>query len=343
MYDNIFISVICPVYNEQAYIESFLDSIIAQDFPQNNTEVFIIDGGSNDSTVKIIKKYIFKYKFIKYLNNIDRFQVYAMNIGIKASKGDYIIRLDAHSVYPKDYFSSLIKTAVNLSADNVGGICETLPANDTLIPKSISLAMSHPFGVGNSMFRIGSKDIIQTDTVPFGCYKSSVFDLIGYFDTDLKRNEDDEFNARLINNGGKIFLNPDIVVKYFGRDSILKTSMMFYQYGFFKPLVNIKTKSITTVRQIIPLLFVLFLTIGSIFSFFNASIFIIYTLSILIYFFLSFIISFFLAFKNKKFMLFLLLPITFLVIHLSYGWGYLLGLVSFNLLKKNTYYASVTR
>ena len=340
---DIFISVICPVYNEEAYIESFLDSIIAQDFPQNNMEVFIIDGESNDSTVNIIKKYIFKYKFIKYLNNTDRFQVYAMNIGIKASNGNYIIRLDAHSVYPKDYFSSLIKTAVNLNADNVGGICETLPANDTLISKSISLVMSNSFGVGNSMFRIGSKDIIQTDTVPFGCYKSSVFDLIGYFDTDLKRNEDDEFNARLINNGGKIFLNPDIVVKYFGRESISKMSMMFYQYGFFKPLVNIKTKSITTVRQIIPLLFVCFLIIGSIFSFFTASIFILYIIPILIYFFLAFIISFFLAYKNKRFVLFLLLPITFLVVHVSYGWGYLLGLVSFNLLKKNTNHASVTR
>lgn len=343
MKSNIFISVICPVYNEEKYITKFIDSIIAQDYDQNNMEVFIIDGKSNDNTVNIIDDYCSKYQFIKYFNNVERYQVYAMNIGIKASKGDYIIRLDAHSVYPKNYFSLLIQTSKNLNADNVGGVCKTLPANDTLIAKAIAIAMSHPFGVGNSMFRIGSKNIIETETVPFGCYKRSIFETIGYFDKELKRNEDDEFNVRLLNNGGKIFLNPDIVIKYYGRDSFSKMSLMFYQYGFFKPLVNIKTKSITTIRQIIPLLFVLFLIIGSIFFLLNSYIFILYLLLLLVYLFLAFIISFLLAYKNKSFNLFFLLPITFVLIHLSYGCGYLLGLFNFKILKKSTFDVSVTR
>lgn len=125
MKSNIFISVICPVYNEEKYITKFIDSIIAQDYDQNNMEVFIIDGKSNDNTVNIIDDYCSKYQFIKYFNNVERYQVYAMNIGIKASKGDYIIRLDAHSVYPKNYFSLLIQTSKNLNADNVGGVCKT--------------------------------------------------------------------------------------------------------------------------------------------------------------------------------------------------------------------------
>ncbi len=343
MSSDIFISVICPVYNEETYIKLFLDSIIAQDFPHNMMEVFIVDGESNDNTVNVIKNYCSKYSFIKYMNNIERYQVYAMNIGIKASKGDYIIRLDAHSVYPINYFSSLVKSALELNADNIGGICKTVPANVTVVAKCIALVMSHPFGVGNSMFRIGSNNIIQTDTVPFGCYKRSVFDSIGYFDTELKRNEDDEFNARLLKNGGKIFLNPAIVVVYFGRDSLMKMSMMFYQYGFFKPLVNIKNKSLTTVRQIIPLMFLLFLVFGFLFSFINGFILISYLLIIMIYLILLFSISFFLALKNNSLYMIFLLPITFVMVHLSYGWGYLLGIFSFNILKRKNSFVSITR
>ena len=260
---RVFITIICPVYNEEKYIKIFLDSVIAQDFPQSNMEIFIIDGESDDNSFKLIKEYCSKYEFIKYFNNPNRFQAYAMNIGIKASKGDYIIRLDAHSVYPKNYFSLLIKTALEFNSDNVGGICRTLPPNNTNVAKSIAVAMSDSLGVGNSIFRIGSGKIIKTDTVPFGCYKRNVFDLIGFFDTDLKRNEDDEFNLRLLNFGGTIFLNPNIVIDYFVRDNLFKMSKMFFQYGFFKPLVNIKNKSISSIRQFVPLFFVIFLIFGS--------------------------------------------------------------------------------
>jgi glycosyltransferase involved in cell wall biosynthesis len=340
---TIFISVICPVYNEEKYISKFIDSIIAQDYNHNNMEVFLIDGGSTDDTVNIVKEYCSKYHFLTYLNNPETYQVFAINKGIKASKGDYIIRLDAHSVYPSNYFSSLLKSALELNADNIGGICKTVPANDTNIAKSIALTMGHPFGVGNSMFRIGTNKIIETDTVPFGCYKRSVFDSIGYFDEELKRNEDDEFNARLLKNGGKIFLNPEIVVDYYGRDSLSKISMMFYQYGFFKPLVNYKCKSITTIRQIVPLLFVLFLIFGFIFSFTNKFILLSYLIILLIYLVLSFTTSFFLALKNKNFYLIFLMPLTFFLAHLSYGWGYLLGLFSFNVLNKKNSFVSITR
>ena len=127
--------------------------------------------------------------------------------------------------------------------------------------KAIAVGMSHPLGVGNSHFRIGSAEDRWVDTVPFGCYRREVFDRIGLFDEELVRNQDDELNLRLIKQGGRILLSPQIVCKYFARDSLGKLWRMYYQYGYFKPLVVRKVGGVMTLRQLAPPLFVLGLTV----------------------------------------------------------------------------------
>ena len=126
------LSVICPIYNEEKYIAKCIDSILAQDYPKDDLEVIFVDGMSKDRTREIVAEYIGKYPFIRLIDNPDRIVPPAMNIGIKASVGDIIVRLDAHAVFPQNYFSELVKNLHKLDADNVGGVCRTLPINDTL-------------------------------------------------------------------------------------------------------------------------------------------------------------------------------------------------------------------
>ena len=110
----------------------------------------------------------------------------------------------------------------------------------------VAVGMSHPLGVGNSYFRIGAAADRWVDTVPFGCYRREVFDRIGLFDEELVRNQDDELNLRLIKHGGRILLSPRIVCKYYARDSLAKLWRMYYQYGYFKPLVVRKLGGVMT-------------------------------------------------------------------------------------------------
>ena len=78
--------------------------------------------------------------------------------------------------------------------------------------RAVAFGMSHPLGVGNSHFRIGTTEDRWVDTVPFGCYRREVFDRIGLFDEELVRNQDDELNLRLIRRGERItMLSPRIV------------------------------------------------------------------------------------------------------------------------------------
>ena len=329
------LSVICPVYNEQKYINNCIESILTQDFPLEHLEVLFIDGMSSDNTREIINSFARKFNFVKLLDNPDNIVPHALNIGIKASVGDIIIRIDAHCDYPNNYFSSMIYYLNNLKADNVGGSIITKPANSSTIAKAIAIALSHPFGVGDSFFRIGCKKIKAVDTVPFGCFRRTLFDRIGFFDIDLVRNQDDEFNARIIKNGGRIFLIPNIEINYYSREQVSKVRQMFYQYGLFKPLVNRKIGAAATLRQFIPMLFI-FGTIISAFigMFIKPSLIIGFSL-VIFYIILSLSFSTIEAIRQKKIQHLYLLPYVFLILHISYGWGYIIGVIRFLVLRKN--------
>ena len=328
------LSVICPIYNEEKHIAACLDSILRQDFPKEELEVLLVDGMSTDRTREIVQQYTEQYPFIFLLDNPKRIVPTGLNIAIRVAKGDVIIRLDAHAIYPDNYFSVLVDKLYALNADNVGGLCRTLPAKETPVCEAIAAALSSPFGMGDSHFRIGTNKEMQVDTVPFGCFRREVFDKIGYFDEELIRNQDDEFNGRIIKFGGHIYLIPSVVCDYYGRDSIGKVSKMFYQYGLFKPLVNKKLGNPATVRQFFPFFFVLGLMIGFVLSFVHKLFLILYVAVLALYILLS---AYFSIRQVKGLKRIVLLMVTFLVIHVSYGWGYLRGMI--NLLLKKSFTA----
>ena len=285
-----------------------------------------MDGMSNDKTRDIIVSYTKKYPFIKMLDNPKTVVSYAMNTGIKASKGDIIIRLDGHVEYPTNYFSALVKNLTELDADNVGAVCETLPCGSSSKELAIAGALSSSFGMGNSYFRIGCNEVRRVDTVPFGCFKREVFYKVGLYDNELIRNQDDELNGRIIKNGGKIYLIPSIVTKYYARDKISKVSKMFYQYGLYKPLVNKKLGSPTTIRQFFPLAFVLGLFIGAGLSCLSFIVALLYATVLLLYLFLACSFTFKSIVKTGRWKLILYQPFIYFTIHVSYGWGYLIGI-----------------
>lgn len=333
-----FISIIIPCRNEEKFIENVLDSIIYSDYPLENLEIIIVDGLSNDKTRELIKIFQNQYEQIILIDNPEKTVPYAMNYGISQAKGEILIRLDAHAIYPKNYISQLVYYSRRLDADNVGGFLETLPANDSLMARSIALSLSSPFGVGNAEYRIQSnkdKEFFETDTVPFGCYKKEVFGKIGLYDEDLIRNQDNELNERLKKAGGKIYVIPSLVIKYYARENYTKLCKMMFQYGYFGPLVDMKLKRPTRLRRYIPAFFVLSLIIPFLFSFFLSNFYILSLVSFGLYFSANTFFSIKEANKADKI---LLAPYIFtanLISHMGYGIGYLKGLIDFPILKRH--------
>ena len=320
------LSVICPIYNEEKYIVTFLDSVLQQDFCRDDMEVLLVDGMSRDKTRLIISQYIDKYPFLRLLDNPERTAPCAMNVGIKEAKGDISIRLDAHALYPYNYFTTLVSKLYELNADNIGCLLNTDVLNKT--PKTLAIreVLSNKFGVGNSSFRTGVTSACEVDTVPFGCWRREVFQKYGFYDKRLVRNQDIELNKRIKRGGGHIFIIPDISCTYLARETFKALAKNNYGNGKWNILTVYYTKyfSSLSVRHFIPLAFVLSLLLPIVLMPLNLWFGVLSLMSLGAYLVTLGGVSF-TIWKTKRLNVFYLL-MSFLTLHLSYGWGSLMGI-----------------
>jgi glycosyltransferase involved in cell wall biosynthesis len=319
-------SIVIPTFNEEAYISSCLESIINSDIDKKSIEVLIVDGKSSDKTVAIVKNYMKKYPFIKILENKKKIIPVALNIGIKNAKGEYIIRIDAHSSYPKDYFSKLLYWSEKLDADNVGGICLTDVKNKNSKTNSIKAVMSHRFGVGGGDYRGTINKPKESNTVPFGCFKKTSLLKFGCFDERLERTEDLEINKRLIDNGANVYLVPDVSFTYYAKERLRDLAKKSFATGKWIVLNPYFTKSVKALHphHFIPFLFVLSLILPLLFCPIDKIFCIITVLSLI--FFMSAIFYFSYKLKREDNSFFYLIA-TFITLHISYGIGSLIGIL----------------
>ena len=323
--NSTFVSIILPVRNEERYIEKCIQSILKQTYPKENLEVFLVDGRSEDRTREIIEKYTKTHPFIKLIDNPDRIVPTALNRGVKAAKGDVIIRMDAHTVYAEDYIEKCVETLKKVDADNVGGPIVTLPGNDTTTAKAIALATSHPFGVGNSKFRTSHK-AEYVDTVTFGAFRRDVFQRVGFFDERLVRNQDIEFNYRIRRSGGKIFLNPEIKSFYYNQATLKGLWKQNFRNGMWNIFTTALTNSPLSARHYIPFAFVSSLLLSLFLSLFRHEFFIVFLSIMGLYVLTNLFFSVKIGLKTGIVYIPFLFA-SFWTLHLSYGLGSLAGLL----------------
>lgn len=328
------LSVICPIYNEEKYIAQFLDSILKQDYPKDDLEILLVDGMSKDKTREIVTAYIAKYPFVRLIDNPDKIVPCAMNRGIEAAKGDIIMRLDAHASYQPDYFSVLVNGLKRLHADNVGTVCKTDVLNKT--PKTLAIreVLGNKYGVGNSTFRTGIVREQEVETVPFGCWPREVFEKYGKYDVRLVRNQDIELNKRILRGGGKIYILPDTYCTYLARETWKALAKNNYGNGKWNILTVYYTKmfSSLSLRHFIPLLFLLSLIVPLLLAFVWWPFALVSAASLLAYTGLLSVVS--VKLVVQKHLNFFYLLITFFVLHLSYGWGSLVGIIQLPFTKR---------
>lgn len=321
------VSVIMPVYNESKYIAKCIDSLLEQDYPIDDMEWVFVDGASPDNTKAIIEEYIQKYPdLIRVYNNPNKTVPYAMNIGIQNTVGKYIVRLDAHAEYQRDYISQCVHFLDTTDADNVGGHFNTRAR--TKMGSRIALMLSSKFGVGNAQFRVRGADG-YVDTVPFGAFRREIFDKVGLFDERFTRNQDNELNWRIRKSGGKVYLTDKIQLTYYCRDTVRGINKM----GFINGKWNIITMALCFgamgARHFIPLVFLLSLILMPLVSLVLPFAWYVFALEIALYLALDVGYSIVYGSKAKddnKLACILTLLYLFPAFHLSYGLGSFVGL-----------------
>lgn len=210
---RVLVSIVIPCRNEEGHVSACLEAVLGFDFPKRSLEILVVDGRSTDATREIVKGYISNWPLIKLLDNPGMIVSTAMNIGIRAASGKFIVRLDAHSAYPPGYLNDCLALIERTGAANSGGRVVAVPNGSGPWAVPVAVATGHRFGVGSGAFRVGAKPGF-VDTVPFGTFRREIFDKVGFFDERLTRNEDNEFNDRLRRGGYRIAFDPAIKIYY---------------------------------------------------------------------------------------------------------------------------------
>ncbi len=327
------ITIIIPCRNEEKYIADCITSFVNMDYPKSLMEVFIVDGRSEDRTIEIVNNFKSKYPFIQVLDNPNKFVPSALNIGIKKANTEFVMIASAHSTFEKNYISEVFNSIKSLNCDGAGGVLKTDVKNKTKKTLSICKVLSNSFGVGNSKFRVGTDKPISVDIVPFGIYRKAIFESVGFYNEKLKRNQDMELSKRMLEKGKKIFLIPSAKSTYFARETYKELAINNYGNGLWIPLTIYVTKKFSSLslRHFIPMIFLLSLLLPLIMMIIEPFIGLVAFLSFISYSILLSIISLKLTDQSTSYFNIL---IAFLVLHISYGFGSLIGLTKLNYLKK---------
>lgn len=323
------VSIVVPCRNEASYIERCIRSVADQDWPLDRLELIVADGQSDDGTRQILEATGAVQPWFKWIENPARFTPHGLNLGIKAARGEVVIILGAHAELETTFVRKNVEAfSKQPTASCVGGVIVNVHENE--VAEVVSRAMKSPFGVGNARFRTGGKPGF-VDTVAFGAYRKKVFEEIGGFNEDLVRNQDDEFNYRLTSSGGKIFFDPEIRSKYYVRGDFSKLFRQYFQYGYWKVYVNKLHSAVTSMRQLVPFAFVMWLFCSAVFSIVYPAAFPLFSMALLLWFIGAFIAALVEASPSRQ------LPtmvLAFLILHVAYGLGYAQGILHFILFKR---------
>ncbi|MGA7193563.1 MAG: glycosyltransferase family 2 protein [Anaerolineales bacterium] len=324
-----FVSIIVPCYNEQATIRQLLDAVLAQTYPHSQMEIIIADALSQDNTRERINLFQRDHPdlSLRVVDN-ERHSIPAgLNLAIKESRGEIIVRLDAHSQPNPEYVERCVQALEEGKGANIGGVWEIQPGGKGWIAESIAAAAAHPLGVGDAMYRLNPK-AGAVDTVPFGAFRCGLIDAIGGFDETLLTNEDYEFNVRVRKAGGVVWLDPQIRSIYFARASFRELARQYWRYGFWKWKMLKRYTNTIRWRQALPPLFVASLIALIILSFWFSFTRWLLSIEIILYLLFLIVASVRVGFRNHKSFLVIGLPLSISIMHLSWGSGFLFSLIS---------------
>lgn len=248
------ISIIIPTLNEERYIGQALQSIVNNDVPSSDLEVILIDSASRDGTVQMAQK--FADRLPLRIIEAPGCSVYrALNIGLKAARGKYFVRVDARSAIPRLYIETCIDHLCKLDALCVGGI--QLQYGETLVSESIAHITSSKFGTGGAKFRT-AKQSGFVDSVYLGVYRTdTLLELGGFEDRADYVSEDALINKRIIDRGGRVYLDSQLKVRYPAKETFQALAKQYIIYGAAKAFLLRKYHFLTSIRQVVPLLFLL--------------------------------------------------------------------------------------
>lgn len=323
------VSVVVPCLNEERYIEQVLENL-ARQRPAGEFEIIIVDGMSTDGTRAAVKKFADANLnvSVRLVDNPTRDIPTALNRGIETARHEVIARMDAHAVPSENYLRDCLSRLGRDGVAVVGAPCRIRPGADTVIAKANAAAVSHPFGIGDAKYRILNESSPSriVDTVPFGVFTKKLWRDLGGYNERLLANEDYDFNYRVRQNGGSLLLETSTYCTYYARATFSSLAKQYFRYGLWKArMVRLHPRSIRPRQLIAPSFVIALLLFGPASIWFAPAC---WFLGVVLgsYFVLALVFATKIACREREPKIAALAPISFLIIHLAWGLGFLVGM-----------------
>ena len=307
------VSVILPILNEERDLANCISAILQQNY-SGDIEVILALGPSKDKTNQIAQQLAAADNRVKLVSNPTGQTAVGLNLAIASASCEVICRIDGHSEVSNTYIKTAVEIMQQQGAVNVGGLMYA-DSNQGL-QRVIALAMRSKLGVGPSKFHTGGK-AGATDTVYLGTFKKSAILAAGGFDERYIRAQDWELNHRLREKGGLIWFDPKLVVTYRPRNTFTKLAKQYFQYGRWRRAISRQHKGTINYRYLAPPVAVLINIFSLLLAILVNSIFI---TPLLTYLALISIGGFFIG---KKLIDRFLMPLVLIVMHFSWGIGFI--------------------
>lgn len=323
------ISIIVPCYNEEATIGLLLSAILQQTYPRSEMEVIVADGLSQDKTRDVIAAFQQAHPDLqmRILENACRNIPSALNLAARAARGEFVVRLDAHSMPIPEYVARCVDDLRQDRGAVVGGVWSIQPGRSGFVAEGIAQAAAHPLGVGDAMYRLQAAEG-AVDTVPFGAFRRSTFDALGGFDESLLTNEDYEFNTRVRRRGEVVWLDPRIRSTYVARATLPALARQYWRYGFWKLKMLQRHPGSLRWRQALPPAFVASLIVLGLAAIFLAPARFLLSLEIALYTLALAAAGLQTAVRGARLLLMPGLMLAIATMHTAWGSGFLWSLLS---------------
>jgi glycosyltransferase involved in cell wall biosynthesis len=323
------LAIVVPCLDEKKYIKSVITDALEGAYPPDRVELYIVDGMSTDGTREIVKDIMKKYPQLRLLDNPGASKPRALNLAIRSTDAEVVMRLDAHARYPKDYIISLVRALYEFDADNVGGVRKNIPRDGGIWARSFAEVLTHPFGVGDARHYTGVSEPVESDIVFLFCVRRQLFEEVGFFDERLTRGQDREFNLRLSRLGKRMILVPNVECLYFVRGTL----STFVPWAFESGATPLRISGITgsnliSLRSFIPVAFVLWCAVFFVMGIFTPYALLLLVAGLFAYFVFAFAVSASMALKKRRIAYLVSLPLVFFLWHFAYGLGFLKELFS---------------
>lgn len=323
------ISVGIVAFNEEDYLPSLLSELKAQDYPKEHTEIILIDSLSTDKTLELFKEFKEEnkddYRNIIVVSNPKRIQAAGWNIAIKEFTLDALIRVDAHAKLPSDFIRRNAE-CLNSGENVCGGMRPNIARNNSKREKLILLTDNSIFGGSFAKYH-SSEEKCYVDSVFHGCYRREVLEKVKGFNEELGRTEDNDFHQRIVGAGYKICYDPHIKSYQYSRGSLKGFFKQKYGNGYWVGKTLRINRNCLSLFHFVPFAFFMATVLCVIFGVLVS--WIPLCLLAAAYGAVTVAACVLTVKENRKFTpLLFLLPFMFLSMHLSYGAGTLIGLLS---------------